>query len=93
MTPSIKTFIGITENAVLMQIWNAMIVFVLIQYIKFLSRSSFSKLTVFRLIGDNLFTKKDLNDLLKRKFNNSKEKETMFGFSTRFLLVNYMGQQ
>jgi len=80
----IKTFIGITRNAVLMQIWAAMIVFVLIQYIKFLSRSSFSILTVFRLIGDNLFTKKDLNDLLNGSSITPKKKKSCFDFQLDF---------
>ena len=80
----IKTFIGITENAVLMQIWAAMIVFILIQYIKFLSRTSFSILTVFRLIGDNLFNKNDLNDLLKERSMFKKKNKSSLDFQLDF---------
>lgn len=80
----VKTFIGITENAVLMQIWAAMIVFILIQYIKFLSRTSFSILTVFRLIGDNLFNKNDLNDLLKECSMFKKKNKSSLDFQLDF---------
>ncbi len=63
----IKTFIGTSENAVLIQIWTAMIAYLLIEYIRFKSRTTYSLLKTFRILKDNLFHNYNLFELLTEK--------------------------
>lgn len=63
----IKTFIGTSENAVKIQIWTAMIAYLLIEYIRFKSKTKLSLLKTFRIIKDNIMHNYDLFDLLKEK--------------------------
>lgn len=50
----IKTFIGTSENAVKIQIWTAMIAYLLTEYIRFKSKTSFPILKIFRILSENL---------------------------------------
>jgi len=59
-----RSFIGTSENAVLIQIWTAAITFLLIAYIKFLSKVSSSFTEIFRILGANLFSDRLITDLL-----------------------------
>lgn len=61
----IKTFIGTSENAVKIQIWTAMITLLLVEYIRFLSRTVFSSMEIIRLLGDNIFSGKSIAEILK----------------------------
>ncbi len=63
----IKTFIGTSENAVKIQIWTAMIAYLLIEYIRFKSKTTYSLLKTFRILKDNIFHNYDLFDLLTEK--------------------------
>ena len=60
----IKTFLGTSKNAVLSQIWVAMIYTLLLAYIKFQTKSSFSILKLSRVFSESLFFRKHLIDLL-----------------------------
>jgi IS4 transposase len=60
----IKTFIGTSENAVLIQIWTAMITYLLTEYIRFVSRTSFSILKSFRIMSENILCQADIYNLL-----------------------------
>jgi transposase len=60
----IKTFLGTSENAVLTQVWTAMIYYLLLQYIKHQTRYSFSLLHLTRVIREALFRMADIIDLL-----------------------------
>lgn len=60
----IKTFLGISENAVYAQIWIAMITYLLLAYVKHSTRSSLSLLEIHRLIRENLFERIRLVELL-----------------------------
>lgn len=60
----IKTFIGTSENAVLIQIWTAMIACLLTEYFRFKTKSGYSLLRVFRLMRENLLFTIDLYKLL-----------------------------
>ena len=60
----IKNFIGTSENAVKTQIWTALITYLLIEYIRFKSRTSFSMTRTFRLISSNLFQIYSIYNLL-----------------------------
>ena len=63
----IKEFIGTNENAVKIQIYTAMIVYLLIALQKFLSKVKMSIGQLFQLIQLNLVTFRTLDDLLPQK--------------------------
>jgi len=63
----IKTFIGTSENAVKIQIWSAMIAYLLTEYIRYKSRTSFPILKTFRILNENLLTHSDIFPLLMKK--------------------------
>jgi hypothetical protein len=70
----IKTFVGNTENAVLIQIYTALTVYLLLAYQKFLSRNGLSIQQLFQLIQVNLLGRHSLEELLnprRRKTENS----------------------
>lgn len=60
----IKAFMGTTKNAVMTQIWIAMCVYLLLAYLKFLSKSALSLQQIIRLLQLNLFERRSLQDLL-----------------------------
>lgn len=60
----IKSFLGTSENAVMSQIWIAMIYTLLLAYIKFQTKLSFSVLKLARIISETLFFRQHLIDLL-----------------------------
>ena len=60
----IKTFLGTSENAVLTQIWVAMIYYLLLAYIKFQTKFSRSLLELTRMIREVLFVRRNLIDML-----------------------------
>lgn len=60
----IKSFLGTSENAVMTQIWVAMIYYLLLTYIKFQTKFSRSLLELSRMIRETLFTRRSLIDLL-----------------------------
>jgi len=61
----IKNFLGTSHNAVLTQIWVAMLYYLLLAYIKFQSRYQRSLFYLHRVIRDTLLTKNTLLDLLR----------------------------
>ena len=60
----IKTFLGTSKNAVMTQIWVAMIYFLLLAYIKFQTRFKNSLFHLHRLIQNTLLDRLSLIDLL-----------------------------
>ena len=60
----IKTFLGTSKNAVLTQIWTAMIYYLLLAYIKYQTKYGYSLLHFTRVIRECLFKKVDIIDLL-----------------------------
>jgi hypothetical protein len=69
----IKSFVGNSENAVLIQIYAALTVYLLLAYQKFLSKTKMSVQMLFQLISCNLLGTNSLEDLLrpnKRIFEN-----------------------
>jgi len=60
----IKSFLGTSKNAVLSQIWVAMIYYLLLAYIKFQTRFPRSLLELTRMVRETLFTRRPLIDLL-----------------------------
>jgi hypothetical protein len=72
----IKSFLGTSENAVKTQIWIALIAYLIIFWIKHLSRSALSMMQITRLLQMNLAAKKKLDELLKMDFKLSKNKQS-----------------
>lgn len=63
----IKSFLGTTENAVMTQIWIAMIAYLIYSYMKFQTKSSLSILDFSRIIKETLFQKLSILDILSLK--------------------------
>lgn len=61
----IKRFMGTSRNAVLTQVWVAMIAYLLVSYHKFTHKSKHSIQKLIRLIQINLFERKSLIELIK----------------------------
>ncbi len=61
----IKTFLGTSNNAVLTQIWTAMIYYLLLAYIRYQSNYKYSLLHLTRVIKECLFRRARIIDLLK----------------------------
>ena len=61
----IKSFLGTSRNAVLTQIWVAMCMYLLLAYIKFMSKLGLGLQHILRLLQLNLFERRDLQGLLR----------------------------
>ena len=61
----IKTFLGTSRNAVLTQIWIALIVYLLLAFLKFKARLGASLQQILRLLQLNLFERRNLIGLFK----------------------------
>lgn len=61
----IQAFVGNSKNAVLTQIWIALCTYLLLSYLKFLSKTGWSEQRIMRLLQANLFSKKDLMTLIR----------------------------
>ena len=61
----IKTFLGTSRNAVLTQIWIALIVYLLLAFLKFKAKIGHSLGQMLRLLQLNLFERRDFIDLFK----------------------------
>jgi IS4 transposase len=60
----IKAFLGTTKNAVMTQIWIALCVYLMLAYLKYLSKITRSLQQIIRLLQLNLFARRDLLALL-----------------------------
>lgn len=61
----IKTFVGTSENALLIQIWTALIALLLLKWLHFLSQAGWSLSNAVAMLRFNLFTYRDLSQWLK----------------------------
>jgi hypothetical protein len=61
----IKTFLGTTLNAVLTQIWIALIVYLLLAFLKFRAKLDHSMQQILRLLQLNLFERRNLLELFR----------------------------
>ena len=68
----IKTFLGTSPNAVLVQIWTALIYYLLLAFIKFQTQYQFTLLHFTRVLKEALFQKTDIIALLKLSPNRFK---------------------
>lgn len=69
----IKTFLGTSKNAVMTQIWTAMIYYLLLSYIRYQTKYAHSLLNFTRLFKETLFKKMDIIDLLSLNVNTIKK--------------------
>jgi IS4 transposase len=63
----IKTFLGTTKNAVMTQVWVAMIYYLLLAWIKHQTRFKGSMLDLTRILGETLLQNIPLIDLIRLK--------------------------
>ena len=61
----IKAFVGNSKNAILTQIWIALCTYLLLAYLKFSAKLSWSLQSMLRLLQLNLFMRRDLMALLR----------------------------
>jgi hypothetical protein len=61
----IKSFLGTSKNAVMTQIWIALITLLMIAYYKFISNLSLSFSQILKLVRLNLFIRKNLQELFE----------------------------
>jgi DDE family transposase len=64
----IKTFVGTSENALLIQIWTALVALLLLRWLHFLSQNNWSFSNLVSLLRMNLFTYRDLKVWLTDPF-------------------------
>lgn len=62
----IKTFYGTSENAVMIQVWTALIAMLLVEYLRFKCKSEFSLQQAFRILKDNMFQHYRIESLLQK---------------------------
>jgi putative transposase len=65
----VKSFVGTSKNALLSQLWVALIAYLLLSYLKFKSRFSWSIYTLCSILPTNLFSKRNLWDWLNAPFH------------------------
>lgn len=68
----IKTFLGTSENAVMIQVWAAMIYYLMLAFIKFQTKYGWSMHELARIIGEVLLEHLDIIEVLKLKFDKLK---------------------
>jgi len=64
----VKSFVGTSRNALLSQLWVALIAYLLLAYLKFKSKFSWSLYTLCSVLPTNLFSKRNLWDWLNAPF-------------------------
>ena len=65
----VKSFVGTSKNALLSQIWIALIAYLLLSYLKFKSRFNWSLYTLCSIIPTNLFSRRNLWDWLNAPYH------------------------
>jgi len=70
----VKSFVGTSRNALLSQLWVALIAYLLLAYLKFKSKFSWSLYTLCAILPTNIFSKRNLWDWLNDPFHKSNSK-------------------
>jgi len=65
----VKSFVGTSRNALLSQIWIALIAYLMLSYLKYVSRFAWSLYTLMSILPTNLFAARDLMDWLNEPFH------------------------
>lgn len=70
----VKSFIGTSKNALLSQLWVALITYLLLSYLKFKSKFAWSLYTLCSILPTNLFSRRNLWDWLNAPFHEKSNK-------------------
>jgi len=70
----VKSFVGTSRNALLSQLWTALIAYLLLSYLKFRSKFNWSLYTLCAILPTNLFSKRNLWDWLNAPFHEKSDK-------------------
>lgn len=65
----VKSFVGTSKNALLSQLWVALIAYLLLSYLKFKSKFKWSLYTLCQVLPANLFARRNLWDWLNAPFH------------------------
>jgi transposase len=65
----VKSFVGTSKNALLSQLWVALITYLLLSYLKFKSKFPWSLYTLCSILPTNLFSRRNLWDWLNAPFH------------------------
>jgi putative transposase len=65
----VKSFVGTSQNALLSQLWVALVAYLLLSYLKFKSRFGWSLYTLSSILPTNLFSRRNLWDWLNAPFH------------------------
>jgi len=65
----VKSFVGTSKNALLSQLWVALIAYLLLSYLKFKSRFAWSLYTLCSVLPTNLFARRNLWDWLNAPYH------------------------
>ena len=74
----IKTFVGTSFNAVMIQIWTALIAIMILKYLKFKSKISWSLSNLSAMLRMNLLTYKDLWEWVNQPYFSPPKNPTAF---------------
>jgi putative transposase len=77
----IKAFVGLTKNAILTQIWIAMITYLLVSFARHSAKNGWSVQRILRIIQLNLFERKSLQEVLKPPPSRDKKRERQMKLS------------
>ncbi len=64
----VKSFVGTSRNALLSQIWVALIAYLMLSYLKYVSKFSWSLYTLMSILPSNLFVVRNLMDWLNAPY-------------------------
>ena len=70
----VKSFVGTSKNALLSQLWVALITYLLLSYLKFKSKFNWSLYTLCAILPTNLFSRRNLWDWLNAPFHEKSNK-------------------
>jgi putative transposase len=65
----VKSFVGTSQNALLSQLWIALIAYLMLSYLKFRSKFNWSIYTIMEILPVNIFSKRNLWDWLNDPFH------------------------
>lgn len=77
----IKAFVGTSRNAVLTQIWIALIVYLLVSYARFCAKAGWTVQRILRVLQLNLFDRRSLQEMLRPDPPRNKKSEPQMRFA------------
>ncbi len=77
----IKAFVGLSKNAILTQIWIAMITYLLVAYARHSAKAGWTVQRILRVLQLNLFERKNLYEILKPDIPRHKKSEPQMRFA------------